>query len=627
MSKFQQTSNIQIKKFFKYYFDLPSSPNYAILLDGPWGSGKSFFIEELKQVLQNKKSKIIHVSLYGVDDLNKLEEQVYNQFNSINKKVLQLGGKLIFAALKEKIGVDLEKEVSKLQKIVDNAVFIFDDFERCALPPEQSLGYINGYVEHGDNKVVIISNSKEIDKNSKFSFANEKVIGRSFTLTPEYEISYISFCKNLTNLAAKKFLNKNKSVFISALENARHENLRTLRYGLMEIERLFKILPKEIYTQEEFIKELANTLFLLCLEIKSGNLESSNLKSIQEDYNSIKSKQAVHQKSSKDINQILTKKEELTKESIERVFGDRLYASYSNLEFLYHFFSYGSVNSDVINNMVTNSHYFQTKNTPSWKKICSIWDITENDFNTLYPEVLNKFKNQEYTNHGEFIHVASILIYLARHSIIPIKLKAMLKIVHSVRTNMEKTKSITNLKENESREPRFYDSYSGLAYADRETPEVKTLIELINNYHIQCERDFIMETSKKLADIALEDPMEFYEILTSPHGNRKIYKIAVLSQMDVKDFLKSFFETEGYRYYLQKAFLERAQNVSTYPDLVHDLPWLEELKKLLAKDLNQKSGLRRHRAKILSEQFIQPAIEILKEYKDRTKSLTVLSER
>lgn len=611
MSKFRRQTNVQIEKFFKYYFDMPSAPNYAILLDGPWGSGKSFFVEEIKKISQNTKRKIIHVSLYGIDDISKLEDKIYNEFYSINKKVLQIGGQIILGALKEKTGLGIEVDFTKLQKEVDKAVFIFDDFERCPLPPEKTLGYINGFVEHGDNKVVIVSNSKEIDKNSKFSFTNEKVIGRSFSVTPEYETAYTAFYKKLTNAEAKKFLNKNKSIFISALEKAGHENLRTLRYGLMEIERLFKVLPQNARNQEEFIKDLANTLFLLCIEMKSGRIENSNLETIQEDYNDIKLKQTIPRKLSKDKDPDLTKKEEVIKESFERLFGHRMYASYENLEFLKHFFSYGSVDEEVIHNMIANNQHFQTKNTPSWKKLWNIWDISEDDFNKIYPEVFDKFKNQKYTNYGEFIHVASMLIYLARHSIVPIKLKVMIKTIHSVRTKMEKAKIISKLDDTDEHGPRFYDSYSGLSYIDRETAEVRNLIELMNKYHRQAERDSIKEASKNLLDIALKDPMGFYEILTSLNGNRKVYQFAVLDQMKVQDFLNVFFKVENQRLYLQKAFLERARNVSSYPDLINDLPWLLTLEKALTKEIKEKTGMRRYRARTLKENFIQPAIGIL----------------
>ena len=49
--------NKHIKEFLNYYIGLPN-PQYAVLLKGKWGSGKTHFINEYKKELDKNKQKI-----------------------------------------------------------------------------------------------------------------------------------------------------------------------------------------------------------------------------------------------------------------------------------------------------------------------------------------------------------------------------------------------------------------------------------------------------------------------------------------------------------------------------------------------------------------------------------------
>ena len=71
--------------------------NYAIMIDGDWGSGKTFFVK--KNVLK-KYSNALYVSLYDVTSTDKLSEKIYfellkskyikNRFLRFIKKIYDL---------------------------------------------------------------------------------------------------------------------------------------------------------------------------------------------------------------------------------------------------------------------------------------------------------------------------------------------------------------------------------------------------------------------------------------------------------------------------------------------------------------------------------------------------------
>ncbi len=65
--------------------------DYAIMINGLWGCGKSYFIREvLIDHFYSYSIKYVYVSLYGVDSLQEITKQVLIQNYFGNKKVMRL---------------------------------------------------------------------------------------------------------------------------------------------------------------------------------------------------------------------------------------------------------------------------------------------------------------------------------------------------------------------------------------------------------------------------------------------------------------------------------------------------------------------------------------------------------
>ncbi|HHL6865949.1 TPA: P-loop NTPase fold protein, partial [Escherichia coli] len=62
-------NNTYIKDYIEYYLSLTTEPQYVIMLKGAWGSGKTWFIEQVLEEYKQKNSefKFLKVSLYGVN--------------------------------------------------------------------------------------------------------------------------------------------------------------------------------------------------------------------------------------------------------------------------------------------------------------------------------------------------------------------------------------------------------------------------------------------------------------------------------------------------------------------------------------------------------------------------------
>lgn len=174
-----------IKEYEKSSFD-----NYAILIDGDWGSGKTYFVKE--ELIQELNKTAIYVSLYGISKLEEVDKQIYNciikefaEGNETGKKISDFfetkTGKTIKQVAKvvsDVVGVpkiDINSFIS-IYEDLNKYVLIFDDLERCKIEANEILGYINNFVEHKGCRCIIIANQKEMNKKNAYQNIEQKMM-------------------------------------------------------------------------------------------------------------------------------------------------------------------------------------------------------------------------------------------------------------------------------------------------------------------------------------------------------------------------------------------------------------------------------------------------------------------
>ena len=154
--------------------------NYAVMIDGDWGSGKTHFVKQVLLPELKKETKTsIYISLYGVRNIGELSKKIYIEFllkdkaDKINPTLLTGATEaldVVSGLISPFIGkyVDIEIKEKKIQNLVQkfvpikDCILIFDDLERCNCPMREILGYINGFVEQAGMKVLIIANQNEL---------------------------------------------------------------------------------------------------------------------------------------------------------------------------------------------------------------------------------------------------------------------------------------------------------------------------------------------------------------------------------------------------------------------------------------------------------------------------------
>ncbi|HHT6404436.1 TPA: P-loop NTPase fold protein, partial [Listeria monocytogenes] len=244
-------SNLEkIKKYLN-----TEGTTYSMMLSGPWGSGKTYFIKnnlnDMLEKLLDKSFTMCYISLNGLTNLDDLKKMILFELLSDKKKQTKKYAALvsnIIGALSPihyglKAIANLTKEISNIEKSLekvnlDNILFCFDDLERLSnkLKADEVLGFINSnLIEFANIKVLIIANEEEIKnvRNKKYINAKEKVIGRTLKheiLDMTKTLEDFSSLFNETSLLSEWLkVNDNTINLTAVIRDFKIENLRQVR--------------------------------------------------------------------------------------------------------------------------------------------------------------------------------------------------------------------------------------------------------------------------------------------------------------------------------------------------------------------------------------------------------------
>ena len=142
------------------------SDENVILIDGKWGSGKTYLINEF--IHNFNKLPIYYISMLGSRNVNDINTNLYieiNKHSSINQIVPSS-----INPLKIKFNETTSLDFILKRNHDANAIIIFDDFERYSSSDYDSfLSYVSNLVLF-KAKVIVVSNLKELGGGEKLIF-------------------------------------------------------------------------------------------------------------------------------------------------------------------------------------------------------------------------------------------------------------------------------------------------------------------------------------------------------------------------------------------------------------------------------------------------------------------------
>ena len=601
-------NNKHISEFLQYYYELEKPPEYAVLLTGLWGSGKTWFIENFIRQVDEKQKKILCVSLYGVKSFKDIDTEFFRLLHPVlSSEKMQLLGRLTKGILKTTINFDIngdnKSDLSATAGIPDNLwgqvdlstsrMLVFDDLERCSIPIHDLMGYINQLVEHGKFKAILIANEKEIcsqepdDNSLKLSYRRikEKLIGRTFEVIPELTPALECFINDLPSDSIRAFVKENESIVIQIYESSTFKNLRLLRHSLWEFDRFAKKLEPKIQENKPLLAEILSIFLAYSFEVRSGSITPSEIKKVQmsmfeqvmagrrqtnpeEKYNEIRSKYP-----------FISFYEQLVPNYIWEIV-----------------FSTGSIPSEQLNETLLNSKYFNTLDQQNWVKLWHGTNLSDEEFVRVLYSVEEEWNSDKYDRLEIVLHVFGIFLRFSKFGICR---KSIEQISIEAREHVDRLidrKIIAPATIEEVAYPDNYDydmeAYSGLGYSSKDTEEFKDLLKYIRTKRIELLYATFPDIGKELLGLMKRDSQLFMsKLILNNHKENEYYEIPILTYIEQNLFVENLISlNQKDRYNVAYTFEVRYQFDKISPKLIAEIPWLKEVVNLLQHEIEQRVG-------------------------------------
>jgi len=458
--------------------------DYAIMLNGEWGSGKTHFwnnkikkkIESMQ--LNGKRYTTIYMSLYGISNLEEISKKIFIETTQLMdknlRKFMKANGQGTIPEY-AKTGIDMANLFGVTQNgdkvnygdffSTDDKVLCFDDLERANVDVIDILGYINNFVEHDHIKTIIICNEKELATKLKSSNLEMKTFIATYLLDKQDELN------KTDKPMVEKIQDKIEHVFDKAND---YERIKEKLIG-----ETFEYAPKFDYiingilmryeNNTELIRFLReNTGLIISTFNKSG---TRNLRILKHALNDFKKIYEMVNKSYPNTNHrvmqtmlIFTiavsfeiKAGKITKDKFINIQDNEEYKSilvssrilmdnrqfyikefdnnyYYNFKSEYRFFKFIEyyIRTRIFDmklfkdNMETIRNTVDTENLPAYKRLLTeeYWKISDDEFTSIITEILEDVKEGKI-NLIESVKIFAYFSYFSRKNLIDYDLKTL----------------------------------------------------------------------------------------------------------------------------------------------------------------------------------------------------------
>ncbi|EGL5540491.1 TPA: hypothetical protein N3A18_000584 [Salmonella enterica subsp. arizonae serovar 56:z4,z23:-] len=601
--------NKQLSDYLDYYFKLPNSPGFAVMIDGSWGSGKTWYISKFCENGNYKDLSIFNISLYGLNHITQIDEEIFKQAHPIlSHKGVLIAGALTKAALKATVRIDLDGDkkddvnlslsipsvdFKKISKNPSESVLIFDDFERTSVPLKELLGYINHFVERNGCKVVILTNENEIIKfNEEYSKTKEKMIGATFRYKSNISEAYNTLIDEINSCKLKEYLLSFRDGFIDIYEKSGCTNFRMFRNFLMDFERFFNILASKIKEHDKTIEHLLYVYFIFYFETKQNGLSTYSNSMF---YPSDDQKLTVADLNTKYQRPLF----------VDMILSADVWAALMNNE----------VDSERINKEISESRFYFNPVAPEWVKLWGFNFLDDEEFMTLRDIVKKQLQDKTFNNANIIRHVVGLMLELSRNSLIDFEPCDIVKAGVDCAKHAFDT-GIYQPTENYHGQKGYW---GGLEIYSSDTSEYSSFSKEINIFDIEMKNIKLSEVANDIFFKMKECDNSFIPMLVTNKVNIRSYDDEpVLKFISEESFVNLILNTtSGNRSSICYNLFERYKKL--YPDspLLLEYEWFHKVVtgiEIKVNALKSEKCLTQHNVQRVLREYLNPALENFKKF-------------
>ncbi|WP_341900741.1 P-loop NTPase fold protein [Fluviicola taffensis] len=519
------TSN-HIETIFKEYIS-EQKAHSALLINGVWGSGKTFFLKTtLTEIAKSKNQDLVYVSLNGISGIGEIDRAIFIQIapylkdKSWIKKISQPLTNIADVASKfltKSSLSDLFRGMGVEMFDFSNKILAFDDLERSKLSVHEILGYVNKFVEHKGVKTLILADESKIDDKKKYDEIKEKVVGRvlDFKADIPFVIDNLIMVYN-GNTDFTNFLTQKKNKILDLVRSFKEDNLRILSFYIDVLHRLYPTFKlKSDQMQDEVLLFCA----IFSITFKSGDPYSvySNpapLVVSRPLYFAIR---------------VGTRKTEESKSDADHFYDKFLsntYRGYNFFQSIYDFIFTGYLDQELLN------AEFEARNivepTPPEKAMALLFEshnyrnLSDEEFTEQSKVLLDATKKGIYSIY-DYVTLSNWLYFFSEKELIE---ESASEVETILNTGLLLAKSKNQIDQ---------ERISNLRHFAQERQESAVIMQKVNEIHLEFEKNKNLDIGKKIVNtFKKDDPKEIKIIFDSYDGS----EIKFFEYLDVVEFSK-----------------------------------------------------------------------------------------
>jgi hypothetical protein len=565
--------------FLDYFCGGATRTDHAVLIDAPWGAGKTHFIKthlEARDADARKADALIgapflYASLYGVSTLDGVREQflaqAYPVLSSVPVKML---GTALAGVVKKWTGAEVDQEALKtLKPRLEAKVLVFDDLERAAMPLVDALGMINTFVEHGDHKVIVIANQKEIppDQKDQYEKQREKVIGRTLAIRADPAAVLPKLIEEMRFEAAREAAKANSDLIVRLFEASETQNLRSLRAAIADFDRLVGALDDKLGACPEALRRLLSYITATEIEYRTGltDRELKALMSVRISFGALRPSESPE----------IKKAESLQAKYPEVEWRDPIIPS----DTLVNYLITGILDVETANQAILMHPLIApARAVPPWRRLID-WQMRgAGAFKDDRAVVLEQLGKLEVLEPGEICHIAGIALWLEAMGA-----PLLDNVEEDIGRYVDAVEAAGKLKPNRSifSDSGMNDAWAGYAFCFAEDPRFPRI-----KAHLGEAVERLFSDNMKAAAPALMEqlakPDDEGEVLYDGAQDAGQYGgVAILHHVPVGDFADLMVQDGRANRHLNAALNRRYQYWGRDAEMLQERPWLEALKEEL----------------------------------------------
>lgn len=575
-------SNIAVFDYLKYYLNLGYPPQFAVLIDGAWGAGKTHFIRNVMNA-PFLRERCIYISLFGV---KKLEDIDIALLKAKYPKFFTKGADIsitVFRLLVSRANFSPDIDISKYLPKNNSDIYIFDDVERAALDIDEVFGYFSNLLEHESKKAIIIANEREIIKKEKeYSSKKEKIIGTTLRFNPSFAEALLNYAEKIGNAKILNILTDKLEDVRTIFFESGSENLRILQQAICDFDRFYNCLDETFQRKSKGLYSIFLFILAMALEIKSGNLIKEDIETRTSKVVSLMNQQINKQKTRLDVAQDKYSSVDLYDQSLSNTIVSDLFFS-------------GKIDRSLVTASLQQSPLFmEPQLLPTWLIIWKKQEYDEKTVTEAIADVEQKFRLRRYVRPGEILQIFGILIDLEKHGIIPPLPNGIVDEFQKYIQEIMENRTIVISSPNES---RSLDSYNGFGFLSDETPEFAEIVKKMRNTIDMYYNQMVPKVANELFDNIKTDDGYFEMAITQERQD--IFQYAnrpILNKIDPKKFANVLFCLDSKRQNsIMKALHQRYGYGKIDSLFSEERDWLIEVRDILLQRSRELSRVSEYR--------------------------------